>query len=103
MKNKYRKIDVDGILYHWRIESPSDYGMKSLLKINKEKKEFKKIALTYSDNFYDAEFVITPYIVRQCIKKDITELSFEILEHMHQNNIRRKKINSLKEDLSDDY
>jgi hypothetical protein len=99
MKNKYRKIEVDGILYHWRIESPYDYDMDLVLKINKDKKEFKKIPLTYNNSFYDSEFVITPYIVRQCIKKDIIEIDFDTLDYMHKNNIRRKKINSLKEDL----
>jgi len=92
MKNKYRKIEVDGILYHWRIDDMS-------LKINKDKKEFKLISLTYNNSYYDAEFVITPYIVRQCIKNDITELSFDVLEHMHKNNIRRKKIKSLKNEV----
>jgi len=99
MKNKYRKIEVDGVLYNWRLEKSFDYGMQMSLKINKDKKEFKLISLTYNNSYYDAEFVITPYIVRQCIKTDITELSFDVLEHMHTNNIRRKKIKSLKNEI----
>lgn len=98
MKNKYRKIEVDGVLYHWRIELPFDYDMDMSLKINIDKKVFMEIPLINISN----KIAITPYIVRLCIRKDIKEISYDMLEHIHINNTRRKKIISLKEELKNE-